>query len=140
EELFQASGGYKDAKRDLPAVQREADGFLAALERHAQSLGLPEIASLESARPTEAKKAEARKLIKQGRNAEASADAKAIQLSQAQKSHQDARNAQAAEGPQFDPGPLREKYAALGKIAESARRVADSRIALTKDTLELTDG
>ena len=39
EELFQASGGYKDAKRDLPAVQREADGFLAALERHAQSLG-----------------------------------------------------------------------------------------------------
>ena len=29
EDLFQRSGGYRDAKRDLPAVQREADGFLA---------------------------------------------------------------------------------------------------------------
>src|SRR4029077_7675048 len=102
EELFQASGGYKDAKRDLPAVQREADGFLAALERHAQSLGLPEIASLESARPTEAKTPKARNLIKQGRNADAPADARPIQLSQAQKSHQDARTAREAEGAQFD--------------------------------------
>ena len=34
---------------------------------------------------------------------------------------------------------MREKYAALGKIADEARRVADSRIALTKDALELTD-
>jgi uncharacterized protein YhaN len=139
EELFQASGGYKDAKRDLPAVQREADGFLAALERHAQSLGLPGIASLESARPTEARKSEARKHIKQGRGAEASADAKAAQLLQAQKSYEDTRIAREAEGAEHDPGPLREKYAALGKIAESARRVADNRIALTKDTLELTD-
>ncbi len=52
EELFQASGGYKDAKRDLPAVQREADGFLAALDRHARSLGLSDIGSLEARRPT----------------------------------------------------------------------------------------
>ena len=140
EELFQASGGYKDAKRDLPAVQREADGFLAVLERHAQSLGLPDIASLESSRPTEAKKTEARKLIKLGRSAEASADAKAAQLFQTRKSHQDARNAREAEGAELDPRPLREKYAALGKIAESARRVAESRIALTKDTHELMDG
>ena len=139
EELFQASGGYKDAKRDLPAVQREADGFLAALERHAQSLGLPDIASLESARPTEARKSEARKLIKQGRGAEASADAKAAQLLRAQKSHEDACIAREAEGAELDPGPLREKYVALGKIAELARRVADGRIALTEDTLELTD-
>ena len=34
---------------------------------------------------------------------------------------------------------LREKYAALGKIAELARRVADNRIALTKDAPELAD-
>lgn len=139
EELFQASGGYRDAKRDLPAVQREADGFHAALERHAHSLGLPDIASLESARPTEARKSEARKLTKQGRALEVSADAKAAQLRQARKSHEDARIAREAEGPEIDPGPLREKYAALGKIAEAARSVAESRIALTKDALELTD-
>jgi uncharacterized protein YhaN len=139
EELFQASGGYKDAKRDLPAVQREADGFLTALDRHARSLGLPDIGSLDTGRPTEAGKAEARKLIKQGRDAEASANAKAAQLSQAQKSHEDARIAREAQGGDLDPTPLREKYTALGKIAELARRAADNRTALTKDALELAD-
>jgi uncharacterized protein YhaN len=139
EELFQRSGGYKDAKRDLPAVQREADGFLAGLEHHVRSLGLPGVGSLETARPTEARKAEARKLIKEGREAEASARAKVAQLAQAQKSHDDARIGREAEGADLDPAPLREKYAALGKISELARRVADSRIALTKEALELAD-
>jgi uncharacterized protein YhaN len=139
EELFQASGGYKDAKRDLPAVQREADGFLAGLEHHVRSLGLPEIGSLDRARPTEARKAEARKLIKEGREAEASARATAAQLAQAQKSHDDALVAREAQGGDLDPTPLREKYAGLGKIAELARRVADNRIALTKDMAELAD-
>ena len=139
EDLFQASGGYKDAKRDLPAVQREADGFLAALDRHARSLGLADVGSLETRRPTEAAKAEARKLIKQGRDREALANAKAGQLSQAQKAYEFSRAAQEAHGHDLDPAPLREKYAALGKIADEARRVADSRIALTKDALELAD-
>jgi uncharacterized protein YhaN len=139
EELFQRSGGYKDAKRDLPAVQREADGFLAGLEHHVRSLGLPDIASLDTARPPEATKSEARRLIKEGRDAEASANAAAAQLSQAQKSHDDARVAREAQGGNLDPTPLREKYAALGKIAELARRVADNRIALTKDASELGD-
>ncbi len=139
EDLFQASGGYKDAKRDLPAVQREADGFLAALDRHARSLGLADVGSLETRRPTEAAKTEARRLIKQGRDREASANAKAGQLSQAQNACESARTAREAHGPDLDPAPLREKYAALGKIADEARRVADSRIALTKDALELAD-
>jgi uncharacterized protein YhaN len=139
EELFQRSGGYKDAKRDLPAVQREADGFLAGLEHHVRSLGLPGLGSLDTARPTEARKAEARKLIKEGREAEASTRAKVAQLAQAQKSHHDARIGREVEGADLDPAPLREKYAALGKISELARRVADSRIALTKEALELAD-
>jgi uncharacterized protein YhaN len=139
EELFQRSGGYKDAKRDLPAVQREADGFLAGLEHHVRSLGLPGLGSLDTARPTEARKSEARKLIKEGRDAEASANATAAQRSQAQKSHDEACIARDGEGVALDPTPLREKYAALGKIAELARRVADNRIALTKDALELAD-
>jgi uncharacterized protein YhaN len=139
EELFQRSGGYKDAKRDLPAVQREADGFLAGLEHHVRSLGLPGIGSLDTARPTEARKSEARKLIKEGRDAEASANATAAQLSQAQKSQDEARIAREAQGGDLDPTPLREKYTALGKIAELARRVADNRIVLTKDALELAD-
>ena len=122
EELFQRSGGYKDAKRDLPAVQREADGFLAGLEHHVRSLGLPGLGSLDTARPTEARKSEARKLIKEGRDAEASANATAAQLSQAQKSQDDARIAREAQGGDLDPTPLREKYAALGKIAELARQ------------------
>src|ERR1700722_12264787 len=139
EELFQRSGGYKDAKRDLPAVQREADGFLAGLEHHVRSLGLPGLGSLETARPTEARKSEARKLIKEGRDAEASANATAAHRSQAEKSHDEARIARDGEGVALDPTPLREKYTALGKIAELARRVADNRIALTKDALELAD-
>jgi uncharacterized protein YhaN len=139
EDLFQASGGYKDAKRDLPAVQREADGFLAALDRHARSLGLSDIGSLEARRPPEAAKSEARRLIKQGRNGEASTNAKAGQLSQAHKSYEAARMAREAQGADLDPTPLREKYAALGKIAELARRVADNRSAHTKETLELAE-
>ena len=139
EELFQRSGGYKDAKRDLPAVQREADGFLAGLEHHVRSLGLPGLGSLDTARPTEARKSEARKLIKEGRDAEASARAKAAQLAQAQKSHDEARIARDGEGVHLDPAPLREKYAALGKISELARRVADNRIAQTKEMFELAD-
>ncbi len=43
------------------------------------------------------------------------------------------------QGGDLDPTPLREKYAALGKIAELARRVADNRIALTNDAVELAD-
>ena len=121
EELFQASGGYKDAKRDLPAVQREADGFLAALDRHARSLGLADVGSLERRRPTDAAKTEARKLIKQGRDTEAAANAKAAQLSQAQKSCEAARIAREAQGADLDPAPLREKYAALGKDRRSRR-------------------
>src|SRR6202042_2318913 len=139
EELFQRSGGYKDGKRDLPAVQREADGFLAGLEHHVRSLGLPGIGSLDTARPTEAGKAEARKLIKEGRDAKASANATAAQLSQAQKAQDDACIAREAQGGDLDPTPLREKYTALGKIAELARSVADNRIALTKDMAELAD-
>ena len=139
EDLIQRSGGYKDAKRDLPAVQREADGFLAGLAHHVRSLGLPDIGSLDTARPTEARKSEARKLIKEGRDAEASANAAAAQLSQAQKAQDEARLAREAQGGELDPTPLREKYAALGKIAELARRVADNRIALTKDMAELAD-
>jgi uncharacterized protein YhaN len=137
EDLFQKSGGYKDAKRDLPAVQREADGFLAALDHDARSLGLTDAGSLETRRPTEAAKTEARRLIKQGREREASANAKASQLSQARKACESARAAREAHGAGLDPAPLREKYLALGRIADEARRVADSRIALTKDALEL---
>ena len=139
EALFQASGGYKDAKRDLPAVQREADGFLAALDRHARSLGLTDVGSLETRRPTDAAKTEARKLIKQGRDGEAVASAKANQLLRAQKDFESARAQREAHGADLDPAPLREKYAALGKIADEARRVADGRVALTKDALELGD-
>ena len=139
EALFQASGGYKDAKRDLPAVQREADGFLAALDRHARSLGLTDVGSLETRRPTDAAKTEARKLIKQGRDGEAVASAKANQLLRAQKDFESARAQRDAHGADLDPAPLREKYAALGKIADEARRVADGRVALTKDALELGD-
>ena len=139
EALFQASGGYKDAKRDLPAVQREADGFLAALDRHARSLGLTDVGSLETRRPTDAAKAEARKLIKQGRDGEAVASAKANELLRGQKDFESARAQRDAHGADLDPAPLREKYAALGKIADEARRVADGRVALTKDALELGD-
>ena len=42
-------------------------------------------------------------------------------------------------GADLDPGPLREKYAALGRLAEQARRVADGRVALTNESLELAD-
>jgi uncharacterized protein YhaN len=137
EALFQASGGYKDAKRDLPAIQRESDGFLAALDRHARSLGFADVSSLESRRPTEVAKSVARKLIKHGREREALANAMAGQLAQAQKACESARIAREAHGADLDPAPLREKYAALGKIAEQARGLADARIALTKDALEL---
>ena len=139
EELFQRSGGYKDAKRDLPAVQREADGFLAGLEHHVRSLGLPELGSLDTARPTEARKSEARKLIKEGRDADGvgNRDGRSTRPS-AEIPRRRAHRARGA-GADLDPAPLREKYAALGKIAELARRVADNRIALTKDELELAD-
>ena len=98
EELFQASGGYKGAKRDLPAVHREADSFLAALDRHARSLGLTGVASLETRRPSEAAKSQARKLIKQGRDGEASANANAGQLAQAEKSYEASRIARESAG------------------------------------------
>ena len=70
---------------------------------------------------------------------EAAAAAKAAQLAQAQKSHDEARIARESEGAGLDPGPLREKYAALGKVAEAARRAAESRVALTKEERELAD-
>jgi uncharacterized protein YhaN len=139
EGLFQKSGGYIGERRDLPGVQREADGFLAALDRHARSLGLADACALEAQRPTAAAKAEARKLIKEGRQLEASATAKAGQLSQAQKAYESARIARKEDGVGIDPAPMREKYAALGKIAEQARKIAEDRIALMTEARELAD-
>jgi hypothetical protein len=128
EALFQGSGGYAKEKRDLPRVQAEADSLLAALDGHARSLGLADADALEPRRPTAAAKAELRRLIAEGRKLAAAAAERTGRLAEERKAVEALRAARENRPPAADPRPLREKYAALGKIAERARRLAEARV------------
>ena len=139
EALFQASGGYINEKRDLPRIQAEADGLLAALDRHAGSLGLEDAQALGPRRPTAAAKAELRGLIAEGRKLAAAAAAPAGRLAEERRTLQTLRAVRENGPVATDPKPLREKYAALGKIAERARRLADARIEYVRDREGLAD-
>ena len=134
------AAAMRNDKRDLPGVQREADEFLSALERHAQIFGPGRRRRPRS--PHGRRRPESRRRASSSRRAgpwKPAAGAKAAELPQAQKSHEEARIARETDGAAPDPGPLREKYAALGKVAEAARRAAESRVALTKEERELAE-
>jgi uncharacterized protein YhaN len=139
EALFQASGGYAKEKRDLPRIQAEADGLLAALDGHARSLGLADADALELHRPTAAAKAELRRLIAEGRKLSAAAAERAGRLAEERKAVEALRAARENRPAAADPKPLREKYAALGRVAERARRLAEARAEHSKAREDLAD-
>ncbi|QZO00786.1 AAA family ATPase [Chenggangzhangella methanolivorans] len=80
ERAFRQSGAYATLQTDLPRVRREAEEREAALAQLAERLGLPDVAAVEAARPTDAARAELKAMIEDGRErARASAErAKAI--------------------------------------------------------------
>ncbi len=139
EELFQESGGHAKAKADLPRIQTEADAFLAELQDHTRALGLEDAVSLEFARPTAVAVAELRKLISEGRQAEAAHLERAGRLAKERKDFATLRQARESQGEAIDPGPLREKFAALGKVGEQARRLAAERIDVSTEARELAE-
>jgi uncharacterized protein YhaN len=139
EALFQSSGGYAKEKRDLPRIQAEADSLLAALDGHARSLGLADADSLEPRRPTAAAKAELRRLIAEGRKLAAAAAERSGRLAEEGKAVEALRAARENRPPAADPRPLREKYAALGKIAERARRLAEARVEQSRAREDLAE-
>ncbi len=137
EELFGASGGYANEKRDLPRVQAEADQYVAALERHARALGLPDVEALETRRPTAAALAALRGLIAEGRKVQADADAKALRHARELKAIEAQRREREARPPAVDPSGARETFAALGKIAERARKADKEREDLAEEARRL---
>ncbi len=139
EDRFGESGAYASEWRDLPRIQAEADGFAAALERHARSLGLKDVAALESRRPTAALLATLRALIGEGRKAQADAEAQALRLAGERKAADALRRERQSRPAALDPSPLRERYAALGRVAERARKAAEDRIALMSGERELDE-
>ncbi len=139
EELFQQSGGHAKARGDLPRIQTEAEGFLSELRDHARALGLEDAAALDAARPTAFAVAELRKLISEGRQAEAAHLERAGRLAKERKEFEALRQARDSQGEAIDPGPLREKFAALGKVGELGRRLAAERVDLSTESRELAE-
>ncbi len=137
EELFGASGGYANEKRDLPRVQAEADQYAAALERHARALGLPDAEALETRRPTAAALAALRGLIAEGRKIQADAEAKALRHARERKAVEALRLEREARPPAMDPSQARETFAALGKIAERSRKADKEREDLADEARRL---
>ena len=138
-DLFQASGGYANEKRDLPRIQADADGLRGALDGHARALGLRDSSLLQGAQPTAAALADLRRLISQGREREAARATWAGRLSQERKEFEALRLARDGQGAAIDPGPLRERFSALGKVGEQARRLADSGVALVVESQEVAE-
>ncbi len=136
EELFQERGGYVAEKRDLPRIQAEADKFSAALESHTRALGLPDAGSLEAAQPTAAAIADLRKLLSDGRQLEAAQVELVKQVAQERKDFEAARLEREQQRGAIDPGPLHEKFTALGKVGEQARRLSEERVRLAIDMRE----
>ncbi|MBV9288931.1 MAG: AAA family ATPase, partial [Hyphomicrobiales bacterium] len=137
EDLFGRSGAYMSEARDLPRIQAEADRFAAALERHAGALGLKDPAALEQRRPTAAVLAALRALIGEGRKAQADAEAQALRLAKERKALDGLRREREQRPAALDPSPLRERYLALGRVAERARKAAEDRLQLLSDEREL---
>ncbi len=135
--LFQASGGYANEKRDLPRIQADADGLRGALDSHARALGLGDASLLEAARPTAAALADLRRLISEGRHKEAARNTWAGRLSQERKEFEAQRSARERQGIVVNPGPLREQFSALGKVGEQARRLKQLRVGLAVEWQEL---
>ena len=133
EDLFGRSGAYASEARDLPRIQADADRFAAALERHASLLGLKDAAALESRRPTAALLATLRALIGEGRKAQADAEAQALRLARERKTLDGLQREREARPATLDPSPLRERYVALGRVAERARKAAEDRLQLLSD-------
>lgn len=133
EDLFGRSGAYVGECRDLPRIQAEADGFAAALERHARALGFADVAALESRRPTAAALAALRALLGKGRKEQATAEAEARRLAEERKAVEKLRRERESRPAARDPSAARETYASLGKIGERARKVEEERIALMRE-------
>ena len=94
---------------------------------------------MESRRPTAALLATLRALIGEGRKAQADAEAQALRLAGERKAADALRRERQSRPAALDPSPLRERYAALGRVAERARKAAEDRIALVSGERELDE-
>jgi uncharacterized protein YhaN len=139
ETLFQESGGYVNQKRDLPRIQVEADKLLAELEGHARALGLGDVASLQTSRPSAAAVATVRSLIDDGRKGEIAHSARLERLARERRDFEALRAERGNTHAAVDPGPLRKKFALLDKVAEQARALAAKRAEVSVERRELKE-
>ncbi|MFC3691993.1 AAA family ATPase, partial [Chenggangzhangella methanolivorans] len=121
ERAFRQSGAYATLQTDLPRVRREAEEREAALAQLAERLGLPDVAAVEAARPTDAARAELKAMIEDGRErARASAErAKAI-AAERERLFLLERDRGPLES--IDPRPFREIFAGLSPRLRSLDR------------------
>jgi uncharacterized protein YhaN len=110
--LVELSGAYLAHQRDLPRVQREADGLAEQLTRLATRLGLADVESVERALPADASLAALKELVEEGREL---ARAGAERRSALEDERARLAKLRAARGPEapVDPRPLQEAFAAL---------------------------
>ena len=111
----------------------------ASLERHARSLGLTDVAALESRRPTAGALAALRALLGEGRKALASVEAQARRLAGERKAVETLGRDRQTRPAARDPSTVRETYASLGKIGEKARKVDEERAALMTGAREFAE-
>jgi uncharacterized protein YhaN len=135
--LFGETSAYAKDKRDMPRVQAEADEYSALLAQVALRLGLPDADEVQKKRPTDAALALSRSLASEGK-AILHAEKEHLRLIASETGALKNLELKRAErGASIDPGPLREKFAALSPILKLLEKRQDAEIAASNETRSL---
>ncbi|RXF74308.1 hypothetical protein EK403_05625 [Hansschlegelia zhihuaiae] len=110
--LVELSGAYLAHQRDLPRVQREADGLAEQLARLATRLGLADVEAVERALPADASLAALKELVEEGREL-ARAGAERRKALEGESARLEKLRAERGSEQPVDPRPLQEAFAAL---------------------------
>jgi len=117
ENLIRASGAYEKSAADLPRREDALREARQTLQRRAQEIGLPDAESLRGAAPDARMLKHAEKLCEYGRELETRLREPQRALAEEEAFFARMRAAQPAK-PAQDPQILREKWAALGPVAQ----------------------
>ena len=114
--LSPLSGAFGANARDLPRVQAEADGLDRALDAVAVRLGVADAAAVEVGQPSDASRADLRRLLSSGRDIAARRLRSERELARLREELSASQGAPGQRVSLIDPAPLRTEYEALRPI------------------------
>ena len=135
--LIPASGEYSKNARDLPRVQAEADGVDSQLKAVAIRLGFDDPNNAEAGQPSDAARADLKRLLVSGRETEAEYLRIARELDRLRKELGALQISRSQRVSLVDPGPIRDRHDALRPILADIGRRDEMQSELARASAEL---